>query len=206
MQITVAPASPSAPADSCATAESHWKSAEAIGTVEAYQDHLARFPQCAFAELAKARIENLKSKVAVVEPPGQPTSPTLQKPGLSKGQEVIDLSGDWQGYAFIGRRKFKYDWHISQEGQKIFGTVSVSTLEGLNKSTLALEGTVQHSVVTFQTTRWLTPQLSTWCMAAGKLKLAEPTAPHALNGTWGANPIPGGCPTGSYGRVQLVRR
>ena len=206
LQITVAPASPSAPADSCATAESHWKSAEAIGTVEAYQDHLARFPQCTFAELAKARIEDLKSKVAVIEPPVQPTSPTLQKPGLSKGQEVIDLSGDWQGYAYIGRRRVKYDWHISQEGQKIFGTISVSTLEGLNKSTLALEGTIQHSVVIFRTTRWLSPQLSTWCMAAGKLKLADPTAPRALNGTWGANPIPGGCPTGSYGRVQLVRR
>ena len=206
LQITVAPASPSAPADPCATAESHWKSAEAIGTVEAYQDHLARFPQCTFAELAKARIENLKSKVAVVEPPVQPTSPTLQKPGLSKGQEVIDLSGDWQGYAFIGRRKVNYDWHISQEGQKLFGTISVSTLEGLNKSTQAFEGTIQHSVVIFRTTRWLSPQLSTWCMAAGKLKLAEPTAPPALNGTWGANPIPGGCPTGSYGRVQLVRR
>ena len=206
LQITVAPASPSAPADPCATAESHWKSAEAIGTVEAYQDHLARFPQCTFAELAKARIENLKSKVAVVEPPVQPTSPTLRKPGLSKGQEVIDLSGDWQGYAFIGRRKVNYDWHISQEGQKLFGTISISTLEGLNKSTLAFEGTIQHSVVIFRTTRWLSPQLSTWCMAAGKLKLAEPTAPPALNGTWGANPIPGGCPTGSYGRVQLVRR
>jgi hypothetical protein len=205
LQITVAPASPSAPADSCATAESHWKSAEEIGTVEAYQDHLARFPQCTFAELARTRIENLKSKVAVVEPPGQPTSPR-QEPGLSKGQEVIDLSGDWQGYAFIGRRRVNYNWHISQEGQKLFGTISVSTLEGLNKSTLAFEGTIQHSVVIFRTTRWLSPQLSTWCMAAGKLKLAEPTAPHALNGTWGANPIPGGCPTGSYGRVQLVRR
>lgn len=204
LQITVAPASPSA--DSCATAESHWKSAEAIGTVEAYQDHLARFPQCTFAELAKARIENLKSKVAVVEPPVQPTSPTLRKPGLSKGQEVIDLSGDWQGYAFIGRRRVNYDWHISQEGQKLFGTISISTLEGLNKSTQAFEGTIQDSVVIFRATRWLSPQLSTWCMAAGKLKLAKPTAPPALNGTWGANPIPGGCPTGSYGRVQLVRR
>jgi Caspase domain/Concanavalin A-like lectin/glucanases superfamily len=69
LQITVAPASPSAPADPCATAESHWKSAEAIGTVEAYQDHLARFPSCTFAELAKARIESLNNKLAIVAPP-----------------------------------------------------------------------------------------------------------------------------------------
>jgi uncharacterized caspase-like protein len=206
LQITVAPTAPSAPADPCATAESHWKSAEAIGTIEAYQDHLVRFSQCTFAELAKARIESLKSKVAIVAPPVQPTSPALQEPRLSKGQEVIDLSGDWQGYAFIGRKRVNYDWHISQEGQKLFGTISISTLEGLDKSTQAFEATIQDSVVIFRATRWLSPQLSTWCMAAGKLKLAEPTAPPELKGTWGANPILGGCPTGSYGRVQLTRR
>ena len=206
LQVTVAPASPSAPADPCATAESHWKSVEAIGTVEAYRDHLARFPQCAFAELAKVRIENLKDKVAVVAPPVQPASPALQEPRLSKGQEVISLSGDWQGYAFIGRNRYNYEWHISQEGQKVFGTISISNLEGLDKSTYAFEGAIQASVVVFQGTRWLSPQLGMWCMAAGKLKLPEPTAPPELKGTWGANPIPGGCPPGSHGRVQLTRR
>ncbi|MGP0058819.1 MAG: SUMF1/EgtB/PvdO family nonheme iron enzyme [Beijerinckiaceae bacterium] len=56
-------------ADPCATAESHWKSAEAIGTIAAFEDHLARFPNCTFAGLAKARIESLRPKVAVVVPP-----------------------------------------------------------------------------------------------------------------------------------------
>jgi hypothetical protein len=69
LQVTAAPASPSAPADPCATAESHWKSAEAIGTIDAYRDHLARFPNCTFAGLAKARIESLNNKLAVVAPP-----------------------------------------------------------------------------------------------------------------------------------------
>jgi len=69
LQVTVAPAAPSAPADPCAAAESHWKSAEAIGTIDAYRDHLARFPNCTFAELAKARIESLNKKMAIVEPP-----------------------------------------------------------------------------------------------------------------------------------------
>jgi formylglycine-generating enzyme required for sulfatase activity len=67
LDITV-PARPPGP-DLCATAESHWKSAEAIGSIAAFEDHLARFPNCAFAGLAKARIESLKSKVAVVAPP-----------------------------------------------------------------------------------------------------------------------------------------
>jgi hypothetical protein len=51
-----------APADPCAAAESHWKSVEAIGSARAYEDHLAKFPNCPFAELAKVRIESLKDK------------------------------------------------------------------------------------------------------------------------------------------------
>ena len=50
----------SAPASDCATAETHWKSAEEIKTLAVYQDHLARFPNCAFAALAAARIDALK--------------------------------------------------------------------------------------------------------------------------------------------------
>jgi adenylate cyclase len=45
-------------------ASEHWKSAESIATVEVYQDHIARFPNCAFAGLAKARIESLKGQTA----------------------------------------------------------------------------------------------------------------------------------------------
>jgi prephenate dehydrogenase len=41
----------------------------------------------------ESRIDNLNSKVVVVALPVQPTSPTLQEPGLNKGQAVIDLSG-----------------------------------------------------------------------------------------------------------------
>jgi Caspase domain/Sulfatase-modifying factor enzyme 1 len=66
LQITVAPTTP---VDPCAAAGDHWKSAEAIGSVAAFEDHLARFPNCTFAGLAKARIEGLKNKVAVVAPP-----------------------------------------------------------------------------------------------------------------------------------------
>src|SRR5215468_1290932 len=45
------------PADPCAAAGDHWKSAEAIGTLAAFEDHLARFSTCSFAGLAKARID-----------------------------------------------------------------------------------------------------------------------------------------------------
>jgi len=51
------------PAEPCAEAADHWHSAEAAGTIEAYRDHLLRFPNCAFASLAKSKIEEL-SKAA----------------------------------------------------------------------------------------------------------------------------------------------
>jgi tetratricopeptide (TPR) repeat protein len=48
--------------DPCAPADTHWKNAEAAGTAAMYEDHLARFGNCAFAGLARARIDALKTK------------------------------------------------------------------------------------------------------------------------------------------------
>jgi hypothetical protein len=71
LQITISPA-PRAPADPCASAGEHWKSAEAIGTAAAFEDHLARYPNCAFAGLARARLAALKNPQATLAAP--PTS------------------------------------------------------------------------------------------------------------------------------------
>jgi len=68
VSVTVNP--PAAPSDPCAPAEAHWKAADSIGTAAAYEDHVTRFPACAFATLAKARIEGLKQKVALAPPAG----------------------------------------------------------------------------------------------------------------------------------------
>jgi len=59
LQITATPAPTPAPVDPCAAASDHWKSTEAINTRAAYEDHLARFPTCPFATLARARIASL---------------------------------------------------------------------------------------------------------------------------------------------------
>jgi hypothetical protein len=77
LEITVAPSIVPTPApsdprlDACAGAQAHWKSAEAIGTIAAFQDHITRFPNCAFVGLARASIEALKSKVPGNGPPVQ---------------------------------------------------------------------------------------------------------------------------------------
>jgi tetratricopeptide (TPR) repeat protein len=57
-----ATAAATAPAADCSFAETHWKSAESIGTLAVYEDHLARFPTCAFSTLAAARIEALRNR------------------------------------------------------------------------------------------------------------------------------------------------
>jgi hypothetical protein len=59
LQITATPAATPAPVDPCAAASDHWKSTEAINTKAAYEDHLARFPTCAFASLARTKIASL---------------------------------------------------------------------------------------------------------------------------------------------------
>ena len=58
------PAPAAAAAESCSAAESHWKAVETIGTVAAYEDHVARFPSCAFVGLARARVDGLRQKTA----------------------------------------------------------------------------------------------------------------------------------------------
>jgi len=46
--------------NSCGGAETHWRSVEAIGTQAAFEDHLARFSECQFAGLARARIATVE--------------------------------------------------------------------------------------------------------------------------------------------------
>ncbi len=76
LEITLPAAPPTA--DPCAAAADHWKSAEAIGTVAAFEDHLARFNNCPFAGLARARLENLKKNMAAAAPPVRPPVDALK--------------------------------------------------------------------------------------------------------------------------------
>ena len=59
----VAVVAPPPAIDPCVTAGDHWRSAEAIGTITAIEDHLARFPNCSFAALARSRIDEATRKI-----------------------------------------------------------------------------------------------------------------------------------------------
>jgi hypothetical protein len=59
VSVTTEPAPRPQQIDPCAAAETHWKTAESLGTKAAFEDHLARSPACVSANLAKAKIEEL---------------------------------------------------------------------------------------------------------------------------------------------------
>jgi hypothetical protein len=113
LDVTVTP-KPSTP-DPCGAAGEHWKSAEAIGTLAAFEDHLARFPSCAFAGLAKARIEGLKNKVAVVTPPSvSPINLTGVWEANDGGTYTITQTGaeiTWEGVSRDGGRTWSHTFN-----------------------------------------------------------------------------------------------
>jgi Caspase domain len=53
--------------DPCAASEVHWKSTETMATRDAYADHLARFPSCAFVTLAQGRIKMIDDAAKAAE-------------------------------------------------------------------------------------------------------------------------------------------
>ena len=80
INVTIVPQPPKV--DPCTSAGDHWKSAEAIGTRAAFEDHLKLFSSCAFAGLARARIEMLQTKSAALVVPPKPA--TRQSPCKDK--------------------------------------------------------------------------------------------------------------------------
>jgi hypothetical protein len=101
--VTTPPAWP-APADPCAASESHWKAADSIGTSVAYEDHLTRFPTCAFAGLAKAKLEALKQKSALATPSDTPAShPARTREFDGKWDVTVSCtnSGNARGYTRV---------------------------------------------------------------------------------------------------------
>jgi Caspase domain len=101
VSITVAPsATPSSrPRDPCDAAEAHWKAADSVGSVEAYQDHLTRFPNCAFVGLARARLDNLKQKTALA--PAAETRPSGSKEFDGKWDVTVSCTNSGKALGYV---------------------------------------------------------------------------------------------------------
>jgi len=122
------PAAPAMATDSntpqtspCANAESHWKSAEKIGTKASFEDHLSRFPNCAFAGLAKAKLATLTL----------PATPTIRTPPpISVDPAGV---GSWETTVSNKRGTARWIWDILPDGTYHFrseGPGAVSPHEG----------------------------------------------------------------------------
>ena len=72
---------PLAAEDDCAGVEQHWKSAKILNIIAGYEEHIARFPNCRFAALAKKRIEALQTlkMICCIDPLCLPTIVDLVK-------------------------------------------------------------------------------------------------------------------------------
>jgi Caspase domain len=109
-----APASLAVPTDPCAGAPDHWRSAVAVGTVNAFEDHILRFPTCAFVGLGKSRI-------AALSKPGAAVSPVNKFDGIWIVKEICEKKAPtWpaDSFQFAGRIKdgiFHYQY--GEEGK-----------------------------------------------------------------------------------------
>lgn len=66
------------PPDPCAGVAEHWRATESIGSRAAFEGHMARFPSCAFADLARMRI------AALTVPAVPPAPPVASSPQPSR--------------------------------------------------------------------------------------------------------------------------
>jgi hypothetical protein len=92
----------------CAEAEGHWRSAEQIMSKAAFEDHLARFPDCAYASLAKARIAALS----------QPES--REQPLVAALVVEAGVAGRWETFVPNPRGMARWIWEISPNGTYSF--------------------------------------------------------------------------------------
>jgi Caspase domain len=116
----MAPDSQSVQTDPCASAEAHWKSADMIGTKAGFEDHLSRFPNCAFASLARARL-------AALTPPAEPIR---MPPAIAVDPAGV---GTWETAVPNNRGVARWIWEIRPGGTYRFrseGPGAVNSHEG----------------------------------------------------------------------------
>jgi hypothetical protein len=121
----------------------------------------------------------------------------------------VDTSGTWIGTASSTDSKqiFRYEWSISQNGQDVQGRIKLSTLDKRYYAVYKINGNLTGNVLSFAGNEFIEnvpPPNSSWCLAAGNLKLSSKG--DFMEGIWESNPVPGGCPREAKGNVRLQRK
>lgn len=118
MDSAAASAPALSPADPCASAAEHWKSAESLRMIAAYEDHITRFSTCAFAGLARSKIAALT----------KPSTMGQTFDGVWIIKEVCEKSGKWPANTYQLTGTISEGVFRSQHG--LVGQVDSWTFDG----------------------------------------------------------------------------
>jgi uncharacterized caspase-like protein len=142
--VTINPQAPQQPAaDPCASAEAHWKAADSIGTIAAYEDHLARFSRCAFADLARAKIDALKQKVAVAPATTPPPAPTaISPPTTATTPPTKAFDGNWDVVVVCSSDRAALGYNFSLSGTVKDGVLHAERLTPGTPGWMVIDGSI----------------------------------------------------------------
>ena len=118
----------------------------------------------------------------------------------------IDLNGSWSGYSMAGSTRIDKKMFVELSDNNISGNISLKFPGQTDWKTYTFSGSFSGGRLSFAGETWLTSNNGHFCMASGDLELIQAGTSMTFRGTWGSNSIPGGCPRGSSGPVELVKQ
>ena len=98
---------PNPPSDPCASAAADWNQSQGVGTRLAYEDHLARFPNCKFAALAKEQIAAIDLARARIAAQGE------RSPAATTMVDCASAAEHWR-YTEEIRTRLAFEDHLAR--------------------------------------------------------------------------------------------
>jgi hypothetical protein len=154
------------------------------------------------ADCGMALIEDAGTSEVRFRLPEVPAAPGTGRASADGGNP---LSGIWSGTTTAGSRTFEYRWEIDQAGEAVSGIIELKMQAAADWSRYRFEGQFTDGVLTYRGTSWITSSNGIFCMATGRLTLSQTGGMMSLNGRWGGNPVPGGCPNSASGGVSISK-
>lgn len=156
----------------------------------------ARDPNCGMATIEDAGTTEVRFRL-----PDVPDAPTPD----TSAEGANSLTGTWRGTTTAGGRTFDYRWQIDQSGETVTGVIELKSPSATDWSRYRFDGRFADGVLTYRGTSWITSQNGNFCIATGSLNLSQSGDRLSLDGRWGGNPVPGGCPSSSGGGVRISK-
>jgi hypothetical protein len=115
------------------------------------------------------------------------------------------FTGHWFGTASSGNQRFSYRWWLTQAGDSVTGSVTIQSTTSHEALSYRISGAIVGSGFSFRGTEVISRIGSSFCMASGEVAMDLGGARPRLSGTWGPLNVPGGCPNGSGGAIEMVK-